>query len=548
MTAPNLLLVGVAAATASTVLSAPTTLSVRGITNSSEAIITQSSTVSPSSSSTSQAVKSLNEYCSSQREQVNKLVSELPKRLKGGSFESIKALEAHGSLAECCIKEAKKLIKENGTEIKNISNEPNLELIVNLLIEVFLHAHHTGKSEKKARKLLKEIIQSHPTKVDVQNIERLLGLSSEANLNENLMTHNSPAKKIWRTGFNGSFIPEEMPVTETKFRFIPAKNESTENLLIVAPGRGEPMVRYKEMVMEMHNSTIATLVLGFQGNGDFGDPGHLDDFEYYTKSVEYAVKYAKNLTKIEFAHINVLGHSTGGHGVADALDAGMLNNVSQTILVSPLLGLNLPWYQTKGVRMLNFGLAKAQGVRNWLGSWLGADKVEWTKMRIAHKEDYFDSGFENNTVTQSSRRFLQCQKDGNRTHQEPPTLKWVAEAAASVANAGSFNKPSDAKTNITVFIASQDSVVDNAATHQWAEKVNASEVKIEGAMHALHMEADPYRQNMIETIIGLIQGNVIEAATNSTESTNALNFGNKTSVAPPTVRATSTPLNFTSQT
>jgi lysophospholipase len=256
----------------------------------------------------------------------------------------------------------------------------------------------------------------------------------------------------------------------------------TRGSVIVSPGRAEPIEKYFEVVGELAARGFTVLVHDWRGQGLSGrltdDPlkGHarglqpfLDDFGRLVGEFE---------TRLPEPWI-ALGHSMGGLLTALAL----IENprwFAGSVLTAPMMGVLTGKYSTGGL------IARAR-VARWLGQ---------SARYLPGRTDPLAVSFEENILTHDERRWRRFRAQlaaAPDLRLGRVTWGWLELALKATAEATVRARAARIGAGMTVMIAGEEALVDNAAARDFAERVGARLVEVDGSRHEILMETDPIR-------------------------------------------------------
>ena len=251
--------------------------------------------------------------------------------------------------------------------------------------------------------------------------------------------------------------------------------------VVLSPGRTEAIEKYYEVVEELRARGFTVLVHDWRGQGLSArltsDPlrGHGAALSAYVEDFGRLLDaYQARLPRPWVA----LGHSMGGGLTALALARGE-TRFAAAVLSSPMLGLRLgappPW--------LVRGLARLLGHGPFGGAY------------VAGPGDPLGGRFETNILTHDEARWrrsialLAAQPDLRLGNITWGWLEFALKLSAELER----RPPGPLPAPLTIVLAGQERLVDNAAARDFAARTEARLVEIEGAYHELLMETDALR-------------------------------------------------------
>ncbi|MDF2185039.1 alpha/beta fold hydrolase [Grimontia hollisae] len=369
-----------------------------------------------------------------------------------------------------------------------------------LLKEALFNNNDSGKiNDREIRNLINSIDKSRLTEDAALDLALASKINTEARYHSRIARGNhAQAKKLWDSGTSGVVTVDGV---DTAYHFVKATSNKGERhpLIIIAPGRGEPMANYIEMVSEFNAENRDVIVVGFSGNGDVGHPGHLESFSDTTKGLAAIIAQRSDITSVQHTSVSLVAHSTGATtAVRYCEEYSKDPAVKQMVLIAPLFKINASYVSLFAAKVIDTVLDKTESVVNTIISPFTSYRANLDAIHISDRESYYDGNY----YTQSSARYKQLVKVRDEHQAMPPTFSWVNEAqqACSLALADADGLK-DENLDILVFMAGKDSVVDNDKTREFIAKSNAKSITVDGALHTLVQEADPYRGPMMQEIL-----------------------------------------------
>ncbi len=426
-------------------------------------------------------------------DKIKQLLSDLPKAPLAEEQALKDAMKAHKELAQAHMDEVNK-ITSNGTSIQ----PDKIDIIYKHAKGALFHNNGDNRINEFIKPILKNITGNTMETLDRKEATSLIKLSTEAAYIREVSGENSTANAIWASGKTNSVSVGDVT---TKFHMVKATNttesQGTKRLVMFFPGRSEPMEIYKELVMEVHHLGFDALVMGFPGNGDTGIPGHVSTFSDYTNGAEKIILQEGR----HYQNITAIAHSTGGTILARVVQQHGASNIDQAFMASPMFGLSITSTQEKVVviadRVLGFFSNTVNGIRTAFGY---DENPHLDAVHIASKERYYTNA--DNNVSQSECRYSEMTRIRDGHGCTAPTVSWLKNA--NYANEQALDeakKFKDSGIKTTIFIASEDSAVDNEATKQFINATGATGITIDGSLHTMFQEADPYRAPMVTHIL-----------------------------------------------
>lgn len=424
--------------------------------------------------------------CSQIIQKIKKDLEKVPEGVDADNSELKSLLKDGKELSQCLLDQAK-LSKDLKTKAE-------------LLKDALFNNNDAGKNkDREIRNLINSIDKSRLTKDAALDLALASKINTEARYQSRVARGNhAQAQKLWDSGVSGKVTVNNV---DTVYHVVKATSGKGEQhpLIIVAPGRGEPIKNYMEMISEFNAANSDVIVVGFTGNGDVGHPGHLEDFSDTTNGLAEIIKKRVEITGATHKSVSLVAHSTGATtAVRYCEEYSNDPAVKQMVLIAPLFKINASYVSLFAAKVIDTVLDKTESVVNTIISPFTSYRANLDAIHISDRESYYDGNY----YTQSSARYKQLVKVREDHEVMPPTFSWVSEAQqASYLALEEGEKLKEKEMDILVFMAGQDTVVDNSKTREFIEKSNAKGVMVEGALHTLVQEADPYRGPMMQEIL-----------------------------------------------
>lgn len=264
------------------------------------------------------------------------------------------------------------------------------------------------------------------------------------------------------------------------------KSEENRKTALICQGRGECMLKYAQLFMELYEAGLDVVSFDMPKQGESKMPddpalSYSEDFGEYTDAIGLVSKVFAPCPDVAIAH------SMGGLALLLAQEQGLITP-KKTILAAPMLKL-----PTKG---LPFPIAKVAASAAQMV--MGAVGKQHTA--VPGQETYKRPDFENNGKTHSWAR-LNFYHDIYAEHPELAlggvTWGWYSASLAAiplVINPG--------QTPTLILLAGDDTVVDNANLQpvEPSAKDLVFFETIEGAWHDLFNETDRIRNKVLAKI------------------------------------------------
>lgn len=270
--------------------------------------------------------------------------------------------------------------------------------------------------------------------------------------------------------------------------------ESRSKLLVLLPGRTEPVKKYEEAIYDLYHAGFSILAMDHRGQGDSGrmteDPevGYVRSFQDYVDDVK--TLFEKVVSVYPHREIFVMGSSMGG-AIASLLVEQNPGIVDKAVLVSPMIRFRTEPY--------SFSFAR---------------KIVWTEVLLGRGKSYTigagpyneKRSFLNNGLTSSETRF---EWDKMRKILNPSiriggtSNRWVLEAARA---SDLVLKDSIYLTAPTLLLqATDDTVVVPEFQKEFCRRALWCEMrKIPGARHEILDERDQFRSIALEAIVSFL--------------------------------------------
>ena len=281
--------------------------------------------------------------------------------------------------------------------------------------------------------------------------------------------------------------------------------------IVVASGRTEAMVKYKELIYDLNNNGYSVYIIDHRGQGfssrmlDDPHKGYVEDFDDYVEDLEEFIREV--VRPDEHENLFLLGHSMGGaiatlyiEKYTDVFDAAALSAPmhypNAKVLFSARAGC--AWFRVS-YRM-----------------------CETCYVGLLPRE-YDPPAFEDNDLTSSRPRYMNTlasyqaeQSSGKDVVLGGPTRRWVREACLAASslldNAGAITAP------VLVLQAGDDSAVTPEGQDRFCAALQASSGQgcvgggpvtagLEQAKHEILVESDEYRNHALTLILDFFADN-----------------------------------------
>ncbi|MCK7459789.1 alpha/beta hydrolase [Idiomarina aminovorans] len=266
-------------------------------------------------------------------------------------------------------------------------------------------------------------------------------------------------------------------------------------LVVIAPGRIESALKYEELFLELAQQGFSVAALDHRGQGlsarltQNPHQGHVENFNDFVRDF---ADFSDQLTRLLGTVPKTLfSHSMGGT-IATIYCATYQHPYRKLILSAPMFSIEtgaVPYWLARGV----------VAVGAWLNRYVAKP---WYFFGMG---DYQAVPFSDNVLTHSQQRYQAFRSAyDNMTEMQlgGPTFNWLYEAVSAAMKAQKL--ANDISIPVLLFQAGNDKVVSASGQKKVLEMVTRDDFKyekIEGAYHELMMEADKFRQPVLDAII-----------------------------------------------
>jgi lysophospholipase len=274
-----------------------------------------------------------------------------------------------------------------------------------------------------------------------------------------------------------------------KLRFArwPATRGPRRGTVLIAPGRGEFIEKYFEVVAELRRRGFAVAVMDWRGQGgsdrllDNPRKGHVDDFADYDRDLKL---FMKEIVLPDCPPpYTALGHSMGGAiAMRNAIRPGSW--FDRIVVTAPMIAFSQEkmGYPASLVRI--YAEVAALG---FSGSYIpGGHETMPDQFR-----------FEDNQLTSDRERW---QRMAGVLEVAPelaigsPTVGWLRAALRTMAELQEADCPKRVQVPMLVFAAGADRIVDSRAAEDFAVQLKVGGlVRLPGSKHEILQENDPLR-------------------------------------------------------
>jgi lysophospholipase len=285
--------------------------------------------------------------------------------------------------------------------------------------------------------------------------------------------------------------------------FINHHESTPTQCLVIASGRSESYLKYKELSFDLFNRGYSLFIIDHRGQGLsqrlLVNPhkGHVDNFQYY---VDDLTSFIENIVSphCQGSKPYLLAHSMGGTIAARYLQ-DFPEKIQAAVLSSPMLGFN-------SGSVPNFIAELVLKVSAQLNQWF--DETPW--YFPGHK-DFSQHSFSDNVLMHSPIRyqqFTQLYKTTPEIQLGGVTIQWLTESQQAIEKI--FNNIDKITIPTLVLQAGQDKIVKNQAQNDFCQQLHQLQPQscptgkpliIAGAYHELFFESDAYREQALTAAI-----------------------------------------------
>lgn len=276
-----------------------------------------------------------------------------------------------------------------------------------------------------------------------------------------------------------------------------ALHPSPTGSIAISSGRIESLIKYKELIYNLHNAGYSVFIHDHRGQGlsERMDRnlqlGFVKNFDQYVD--DFKLFYDKVIAPKSDQKPMLLCHSMGG-AIGALYVQKYQNDFSKVAFSAPMFGIRpaLPDWLSSAMINVHLGLNTFFSKRPWY--FLGQD-------------DYRPEPFNRNNLTHSRARY-EIFRQAYETHSEAQ-LGGVTNQWLKAAHKAMRNIVSSAHTfpiSSLILQASADTIVDNQKQNLIAEIIpNCEKMTIEGAKHEILMESDKYRDPALRAILAFFK-------------------------------------------
>ncbi|WP_088331329.1 alpha/beta fold hydrolase [Lacimicrobium sp. SS2-24] len=282
--------------------------------------------------------------------------------------------------------------------------------------------------------------------------------------------------------------------TDIAYAFVPQENAI--GTVVISSGRIEGYLKYKELVFELYQNHYAVFILDHRGQGlsarmtQNQQQGYVEDFDDYVQDLK--VFYERVVMPNSRHQPMLLGHSMGG-AIGTLYLCRYPQDFCRAVFTAPMYGIRmpLPTWTVKVLLKVGLALNACVASRPWY---------------FPGQTDYLPIPFAINPLTHSKLRYRLFRQE----YEMHPQLKlggvtfnWLKAAISALEKL--LSQAPTIETEILILQAGGDQIINNAAQdHLCAIMPNCRLIPIAGARHELLMEADQYRQPVMEAILNFL--------------------------------------------
>ena len=266
--------------------------------------------------------------------------------------------------------------------------------------------------------------------------------------------------------------------------------------LVILPGRTEAMIKYAELMFDLHSPNVNIFIMDHQGQGESErlvtlDGSHVRRFSDYVNDFRQFMRQVVIPTSGDTERM-LLAHSMGGaiavhylHAAPTAFSKAVLAAPMLKIVTAPYSELVALWY----ARILS----------------LAGKGDEYAPGQGPYLPD--TDTFESNLSTQSKVRFDYGKRfwlENSQLIVGGPTASWVKENIKGSKK--SIKLAAQIKTPMLIFQAGQDQIVVNSRQNTFCTRAPQCQITLlTNARHGLLNEKDEIRNKVIERIQSFLE-------------------------------------------
>jgi len=316
---------------------------------------------------------------------------------------------------------------------------------------------------------------------------------------------NSSIENFWQQGTFNHFIG----VNNVKISFATFNSPKHTKCLIIAPGRSETYLKYKELSYDFFLKGFNIYIIDHRGQGlsqrmlSNPNKGYVDKFDDYADDLHHFIESivkpdCQQNTSTQKSSLYLLSHSMGGAITVRYLQK-YPNQLSAVVLSSPMIAFN------------NGGLP------NWLSNSVikSGNKInQWFSTKQWYffgQKDFQVTDFIGNPLSHSQvrfQRFMDLYQAESKIQLGGVTVHWLQQAVLTTDNI--FANLALIKVPLLVIQSGADSIVDNQAQNKFCMQLHqlnkqscpeGKPVVIDDAYHELFVESDKYREKALSSVL-----------------------------------------------
>ena len=293
---------------------------------------------------------------------------------------------------------------------------------------------------------------------------------------------------FWDTGRPIEFLSTRGANIHIHGRYFPRDGATTA--IVIASGRTECMLKYKELIYDLHRNGYAVFIHDLRGQGFssrlLADPmiGHVDVFDDYVADLK--TLFDNHVKPTGHNNHVLLSHSTGGC-ISSLYLARYKRDFACAVMASPMHAPVLPAHPILAVPLLRLAI----------GTGFGAHYIPFGTPYRHQRAFSNDAGIFTHSPERWTIIYDAYAEHPTESRLGSPSNRWVLNAylagQEAQAQAGAIETP------ILLLQAGDDTIVDNDAQNAFTMRLNAVRPngcivrRIEGARHEMFIESDEYR-------------------------------------------------------
>jgi len=268
--------------------------------------------------------------------------------------------------------------------------------------------------------------------------------------------------------------------------------------IVISSGRIEGLLKYQEVIYELYQNGYSVFIHDHRGQGLSSrmarDPhkGYVESFEHYVQDMQL---FYQQLIQPHTVHKPMLLCHSMGAAIGALYQLAYPQDFARVVYSAPMFGIKSPIPRWLAKPMISKGQKLNQRLSKQPWYFLGQGQYKAVPFAI-------------NPLTHSKSRYSHFRQ----IYQQQPelqlggvTFQWLQQAIQSMDKIQRQAK--HLTTPSLILQAGADIVVDNTAQDKvLAQMPNAQKVRIDKARHELLMEADQYRQQVMQQILDFFHG------------------------------------------